>query len=864
MSRNFLGFILVLLPITTPCSQSYYRSNWDNVLLEDGFEDELSWELFEELVDSTCYGHNIGQIRHTTTNAHTGQFSLEVTANKLMTSRSNHVIAGKKIFNQGIEGEFNYQLSAFVPAFPAQTGPEFSVQNTLMTEGIPLTFTAGIQYVANPEVDLPGLWQIWHQGKWEPFFYRVLESGTWYRFELSFTYSNDGNQYKSLVIEQMEGAADTIDLSPYLMVGEDKGFDPALWVTLEVENLWTGCSSITTQSVFYDDVSLQGRKDLPLPCSVVIGSVIDEGEDSVTWRLNQGNGGIAEGLQLVSGVRGYALELAYDLGTQYGAWAQLQKQFSTPIDLQNHDHLRFFYRGTTKNALEVGVITQDGRTYFATKINDVTHQPQFTYVTFDLRDFKNSEEALDRNSKITSIFISVVLKNNGLGGEGKLAMDDFQLLRLKNRSVPEAFEVVHRNALVSYDIASWMAGQLQTSSLLPSWEQDVTANAWLYDQAIGLIVLTESEMEEADRLAGKLYDLQDSRGWWYAGYNYSTEEPLTEERPVGAIAWAVYALQHYASIAGDSIASQAASKGATWLASLQRPNGSMPALPGEQRSPTEPNLDAWWAFQSAGLQEQADKLEHFLMQEVWDTSLGRFKADTANYQLFLDNQTWGACFLRAVGREKESRQALSYARHTLTTHHTFEKRHCGLDGAGPFGVWNEGTLQYVVARGENSAFYLDAMNRMWDKDMGLAGALVDFNGYVVWLTTSKGIAPAAWLFFANHGGPFFAAKKTSSQPGMKESDGLLSPISYPNPFRETTEIHFQLPTSGAARVSIFNAYGLLIKLLVEKALPTGKHVIVWDGRDQYGYRVPDGIYYFQVETTREKLGGKMLLKMMGL
>ena len=167
--------------------------------------------------------------------------------------------------------------------------------------------------------------------------------------------------------------------------------------------------------------------------------------------------------------------------------------------------------------------------------------------------------------------------------------------------------------------------------LLKSWDEDASY-AWLYDQALALLVLTKTRVSQARKLAETLQSLQNPDGSWYAGYDHLNNEPIDDPtRPVGAIAWLVYALSQYAFRCCSSSAFQTAKRGAAWLAILQRQDGSLPALPGETTAPTEPNLDAWWAFRVTGYHEEADALQNYLLNEVWDSVIKRFKSSGNEY-----------------------------------------------------------------------------------------------------------------------------------------------------------------------------------------------------------------------------------------
>lgn len=490
------------------------------------------------------------------------------------------------------------------------------------------------------------------------------------------------------------------------------------------------------------------------PCGTLDGIAIDPMEAVGDWHVMMGNSAISATLTTVTGYNGQAVQLSYNLGATPGAWVQLRRDFNPPLNLSAGDHLRFFHRGTTTNTLEIGLVSTADQNYFGSSWNEAAHVPWWTYATWDFQDFRKDGQPFPDFSQVKAIFISVVKTANSVGGLGSFTVDELQYLNIASRSVPSDFELVTADPTVTQRAAAWVGAQQQPGGLLKSWQEESADYAWLYDQALGLIVLSETDLTRAHQLAAKLHDLQNTDdGSWYVGYDYSTNAPITTTKPIGAIAWTVYALRRYYLMGGTPTAYQDANEGAGWLASLQRPDGSLPALPGEATAPTEPNLDAWWAFRATGHHTQAQSLQDFLLQQVWDNNMGRFKSGPNEYQIFLDNQTWGAAFLRAVCRQADARRALSYARWTLAAYSS-DRSICGFDGAGPFSVWNEGTLQYIAQRGENSQYYWGQMVSQQAPDGGMPGSPDSFRGYIVWLTPWHGIAPTSWLYFAGTGGPF--------------------------------------------------------------------------------------------------------------
>jgi len=82
---------------------------------------------------------------------------------------------------------------------------------------------------------------------------------------------------------------------------------------------------------------------------------------------------------------------------------------------------------------------------------------------------------------------------------------------------------------------------------------------------------------------------------------------------------------------------------------------------------------------------------------------------------------------------------------------------------------------------------------------------------------------------------------------------------YPNPFNPTTTISFSLPSEMACNLDIYNIRGQRIKTLLSEKMSSGKHHIVWDGKDDAGRTVSSGIYFYRMSTPNKTLTSKMLL-----
>jgi hypothetical protein len=70
---------------------------------------------------------------------------------------------------------------------------------------------------------------------------------------------------------------------------------------------------------------------------------------------------------------------------------------------------------------------------------------------------------------------------------------------------------------------------------------------------------------------------------------------------------------------------------------------------------------------------------------------------------------------------------------------------------------------------------------------------------------------------------------------------------YPNPGASHL-MRFELPRPGAARLTMFDAAGRVVRRLVKSELPAGLHEARWDGRGDNGSVAKPGVYFGKLEV----------------
>ena len=82
---------------------------------------------------------------------------------------------------------------------------------------------------------------------------------------------------------------------------------------------------------------------------------------------------------------------------------------------------------------------------------------------------------------------------------------------------------------------------------------------------------------------------------------------------------------------------------------------------------------------------------------------------------------------------------------------------------------------------------------------------------------------------------------------------------YPNPFNPETTIAFNVPNSGLVKLEVYNLKGQKVKTLLNDNLSSGKHSVVWNGRDNNNKHVASGVYFYRLKSGVNSQTNKMIL-----
>jgi len=77
---------------------------------------------------------------------------------------------------------------------------------------------------------------------------------------------------------------------------------------------------------------------------------------------------------------------------------------------------------------------------------------------------------------------------------------------------------------------------------------------------------------------------------------------------------------------------------------------------------------------------------------------------------------------------------------------------------------------------------------------------------------------------------------------------VMNIYNFPNPYTTTTQFAFELTSSANVSIDVFTLGGRRVVSIPEVSLSGGYHYIDWNGRDEYGDRLANGVYLYRLKA----------------
>jgi flagellar hook assembly protein FlgD len=84
---------------------------------------------------------------------------------------------------------------------------------------------------------------------------------------------------------------------------------------------------------------------------------------------------------------------------------------------------------------------------------------------------------------------------------------------------------------------------------------------------------------------------------------------------------------------------------------------------------------------------------------------------------------------------------------------------------------------------------------------------------------------------------------------------------YPNPFNPITTLRFSLREPTPVSLVVYDARGRVARNLIRQGKPwaAGKYRLVWDAKDDRGFELPSGQYFYRFSAGKYHRTRKMIL-----
>ena len=75
---------------------------------------------------------------------------------------------------------------------------------------------------------------------------------------------------------------------------------------------------------------------------------------------------------------------------------------------------------------------------------------------------------------------------------------------------------------------------------------------------------------------------------------------------------------------------------------------------------------------------------------------------------------------------------------------------------------------------------------------------------------------------------------------------IYNAFNFPNPFSNQTKFTFELSSNAQVSISIYTVGGKKIKRIDNKSYQQGFHQVDWNGRNQFGSLLANGVYIYKI------------------
>jgi hypothetical protein len=164
-------------------------------------------------------------------------------------------------------------------------------------------------------------------------------------------------------------------------------------------------------------------------------------------------------------------------------------------------------------------------------------------------------------------------------------------------------------------------------------------------------------------------------------------------------------------------------------------------------------------------------------------------------------------------------------------------------GPGPFGLSDHALVEFAYEETMDDPEHLAIVMEGGDRSVRLDSYVDRASGRIIAYTRELGA--------------FSLTRDWNSVSPPAGREGLIILHNSPNPFKDRTEITYQVPRADRLSIEIIAIDGRVVRELYRGGIAAGRHSISWDGRDDNGVRVASGVYFVRIASSSGVAGRKV-------
>ena len=90
-------------------------------------------------------------------------------------------------------------------------------------------------------------------------------------------------------------------------------------------------------------------------------------------------------------------------------------------------------------------------------------------------------------------------------------------------------------------------------------------------------------------------------------------------------------------------------------------------------------------------------------------------------------------------------------------------------------------------------------------------------------------------------------------------DFSFNTFAYPNPFNPRTTISYTIPKESNVNITVYNIRGQKVKQLLDNKITSGKHFVIWNGKDSNNKSVSSGVYFYRLTINQKEASTKKMI-----